>query len=74
MFVHICSLVRLGEINKLFKLAHNLVDVYPDRCASWFAVACYYWSTDQIDTCKQFFHKCTLLDPQSGESWVRDLT
>lgn len=41
--IHISCLVELKQSNKLFTLAHNLVDLYPNLAVSWFAVGCYYY-------------------------------
>lgn len=70
LIVHICLLVKLDKTNELFKLAHKLVDTYPDSHVSWYAVACYYVAIGNCEAAKRFFHKCTLLDPQFGEGWI----
>ena len=34
---------------------HKLVEEYPAKAISWFAVACYYYCTRQFDSCKALF-------------------
>lgn len=70
LIVHVCLLVKLDKTNELFKLAHKLVDTFPDNSISWYAVACYYVCIGNCEAAKRYFHKCTLLDPQFGEGWI----
>ncbi|KAK5637885.1 hypothetical protein RI129_000202 [Pyrocoelia pectoralis] len=48
--IHISCMVELKQSNKLFTLAHNLVDLYPNLAISWFAVGCYYYVIGTIWT------------------------
>tara|TARA_B110001452_G_scaffold95437_1_gene78866 strand:- start:729 stop:953 length:225 start_codon:yes stop_codon:yes gene_type:complete len=40
--VHVCAMVHLHLHAELFYLAHMLVEEYPQRAVSWFAVGSYY--------------------------------
>ena len=51
--VHVALLVELKESNALFKLAHSLVDLYPEWAVSWFAVGCYYYLTSRQDPARR---------------------
>jgi anaphase-promoting complex subunit 6 len=44
-------LVELKDFNKLFYVAHKLVDLYPDESISWYAVDSYY------DPARRFLQK-----------------
>ena len=53
--VHVALLVELKESNSLFKLAHSLVDLYPEWAVSWFAVGCYYYITSRQDPARRLY-------------------
>jgi len=66
----VATLVALSKTTELFTIAHKLIDSFPDLLISWYAVACYYYSIENYEAAKRFFHKCTLLDAQHGGSWI----
>lgn len=68
--IHVVNLLALSKTTELFSLAHKLIDSFPDLLIAWFAVGCYYYSIENFEAAKRFFHKCTLLDPQHGASWI----
>jgi len=68
--VHIALLVELKKTNDLFKLAHNLVDLYPEWAMSWFAVGCYYYLIGKQDPARRFLSKATQLDRLFGAAWL----
>jgi anaphase-promoting complex subunit 6 len=53
--VHVCSMVELEMKSELFYCAHQLVDAYPDRAITWFAVACYYFLIGKFDVAGRYF-------------------
>ena len=57
--------MELKKSNDLFYLAHNLVDIYPGKAVSWFAVGCYYMLVSKHETARRFkeFDMVTWTDP-----------
>lgn len=53
--VHICAMVELELKSDLYYRAHQLVEGYPDRAVSWFAVACYYYLLGKYETARSYF-------------------
>ena len=68
--VHIALLVELNKTSDLFKLAHTLVDLYPEWSVAWFGVGCYYYSTGKQDPARRYLYKATQLDPLFGPAWL----
>uniref|UniRef100_A0A1Y1K8G6 Uncharacterized protein n=1 Tax=Photinus pyralis TaxID=7054 RepID=A0A1Y1K8G6_PHOPY len=68
--IHISCMVELKQSNKLFTLAHNLVDLYPNLAISWFAVGCYYYVIGKRDSARRFLAKSTSLDRLFGPAWL----
>ncbi|XP_033637648.1 cell division cycle protein 16 homolog [Asterias rubens] len=68
--LHIATLVELRKSNDLFYLAHKLVDLYPSKPISWFAVGCYYYLVGKNDSARRFFSKATTLDRLYGPAWL----
>uniref|UniRef100_A0A1B6CSF2 Cell division cycle protein 16 homolog n=1 Tax=Clastoptera arizonana TaxID=38151 RepID=A0A1B6CSF2_9HEMI len=68
--VHIACLVELKKVNKLFYLAHILVDLHPDNGVSWFAVGCYYYLIGKSDPARRYLGKATTLDKLFGPAWL----
>ncbi|XP_059163066.1 cell division cycle protein 16 homolog isoform X2 [Physella acuta] len=68
--IHIAVLVELRNSNALFYLAHKLVDYYPDKSISWFAVGCYYMLTENFLPARWFLSKATTLERAHGPSWL----
>lgn len=68
--VHIACLVDLKMSNKLFYLAHRLVDLYPESAVSWFAVGCYYYLIGKSDPARRYLAKATTLDKLFGPAWL----
>ncbi|GLG97739.1 Cell division cycle protein 16, partial [Gryllus bimaculatus] len=68
--VHIGCLVELKKANKLFYLAHRLVDLYPEMAISWFAVGCYYYVIGKSDPARRYLSKATTLDRLFGPAWL----
>ncbi|XP_044262196.1 cell division cycle protein 16 homolog [Tribolium madens] len=68
--IHIACQVELKLSNKLFSLAHKLVDLYPNLAISWFAVGCYYYIIGKSDCARRFLSKATCLDRLFGPAWL----
>ncbi|CAG9830325.1 unnamed protein product [Diabrotica balteata] len=68
--IHISCQVELKQSNKLFTLAHVLVDLYPNLAISWFAVGCYYYIIGKSDFARRYLAKATCLDRLFGPGWL----
>ncbi|XP_052785133.1 cell division cycle protein 16 homolog isoform X1 [Mya arenaria] len=68
--IHIAVLVELKKTNSLFYLAHKLVDLYPNKPVSWFAVGCYYLLIDNKDPARRYLSKATALQRTYGPAWL----
>ncbi|XP_037945500.1 cell division cycle protein 16 homolog [Teleopsis dalmanni] len=68
--VQIGCLVEFGDYNKLFYVAHKLVDRYPDKAISWYAVGCYYDLIGKSDPARRYLSKATSLDRLYGPAWL----
>lgn len=62
--------VELRRKNELYLCAHKLVEEYPDKAVSWFAVACYYYCVRQFDAARRYFSKATALEEAFVPAWV----
>jgi anaphase-promoting complex subunit 6 len=62
--------VELRRKNELYLCAHKLVEEYPDKAVSWFAVACYYYCVRQFDTARRYFSKATALEGVFVPAWI----
>ncbi|XP_044762090.1 cell division cycle protein 16 homolog [Coccinella septempunctata] len=68
--IHISCHVELKDSNRIFLLAHNLVDLYPNLAISWYAVGCYYYITGKSDCARRYLMKATCLDKLFGPAWL----
>ena len=68
--IHITALVGLARKSDLFLIAHNLVDTYPDKAVSWFAVGGYYFTVKKFDAARRYFNKATTIEPQFAPAWI----
>ncbi|XP_037810048.1 cell division cycle protein 16 homolog [Lucilia sericata] len=68
--LQIGCLVEFGDSNKLFYVAHKLVDRYPDKAISWYAVGCYYDLIGKSDPARRYLSKATSLDRLYGPAWL----
>lgn len=48
----------------------RLVEEYPDRALSWFAVGCYYLCTHQHDKARRYFGKATTMENNFAAAWI----
>lgn len=58
------------SILELFYVAHKLVDRYPDKAISWYAVGCYYDMIGKSDPARRYLSKATSLDRLYGPAWL----
>eukprot|EP00466_Bigelowiella_natans_P006498 jgi/Bigna1/38873/e_gw1.28.15.1 len=68
--VHICCLVELNLKTQLFFLAHQLVESYPTKPISWFAVAAYYYLIRKYEMARRFFHKSIQIEQYFAPAWI----
>ncbi|KAK9823965.1 hypothetical protein WJX72_006697 [[Myrmecia] bisecta] len=68
--VHLAAALELRKKNELFLRSHRLVEEYPDRALSWYAVGCYYLCTQQYENARRYFGKATSLDASFAPAWV----
>ncbi|KAL5288926.1 CDC16 family protein [Megaselia abdita] len=68
--IQIGCLVELEDYNKLFYVAHKLVDRYPEKPISWYAVGCYYDIIGKSDPARRYLAKATSLDRMYGPAWL----
>ncbi|XP_052869462.1 cell division cycle protein 16 homolog [Anopheles cruzii] len=68
--VQIGCLMELRDFNRLFYVAHKLVDFYPDDAISWYAVGCYYDLIGKSDPARRYLSKATTLDRLFGPAWL----
>ena len=48
----------------------RLVQEYPERALSWFAVGCYYLCTQQFESARMYFGKATTLESSFAPAWI----
>uniref|UniRef100_A0A1A9X1T1 Uncharacterized protein n=1 Tax=Glossina brevipalpis TaxID=37001 RepID=A0A1A9X1T1_9MUSC len=68
--VQIGCLIEFGDYNKLFYMAHKLVDHYPDDAISWYAVGCYNDLIGKNDLARSYFAKSTSLNRLYAPAWL----
>ncbi|XP_055523729.1 cell division cycle protein 16 homolog [Wyeomyia smithii] len=68
--VQIGCLMEMKDFNKLFYVAHKLVDFYPEDAISWYAVGCYYDLIGKSDPARRYLSKATSLDRLYGPAWL----
>uniref|UniRef100_A0A6B2E746 Putative anaphase-promoting complex apc cdc16 subunit n=1 Tax=Phlebotomus kandelakii TaxID=1109342 RepID=A0A6B2E746_9DIPT len=68
--IQIGCLYEQKEINKLFYVAHKLVDLYPEKAISWYAVGSYYDLIGKSDSARRYLSKATSLDRFYSPAWL----
>ncbi|CAI2165441.1 7826_t:CDS:10 [Funneliformis geosporum] len=68
--IHIVCLHELREKNKLFLLAHELVEHSPDMPVTWFGVGCYNYLVGKNDEARRYFSKASTMDSHFGPAWI----
>jgi len=66
----ISCLYELNKKNNLYNLAHELVNMYPTKCISWYAIATYYLLISNNEMARKYFTKSTSLDTNFGPAWL----
>ncbi|KAK9847452.1 hypothetical protein WJX84_003493 [Apatococcus fuscideae] len=67
---HLAAALELCKKNDLFLQAHRLVQEYPSRALSWYAVGVYYLATHQHEQARRYFGKATALDASCAVAWI----
>mmetsp|Transcript_25724 Transcript_25724/g.45680 ORF Transcript_25724/g.45680 Transcript_25724/m.45680 type:complete len:556 (+) Transcript_25724:138-1805(+) len=68
--IYVCCLVELRMKTQLFFCAHHLVEAYPSKPISWFAVASYYYLVRKYEMARRFFHKAIQLQQYFAPAWI----
>ncbi|KAG8464771.1 hypothetical protein KFE25_010139 [Diacronema lutheri] len=68
--VHCCALHQLRRKPELFDIGHRLVEAYPQRAETWFAVGCYYSLIGEYESARRHFSKATALQPTFVPAWI----
>ncbi|RHZ52105.1 hypothetical protein Glove_465g33 [Diversispora epigaea] len=68
--IHIVCLHELREKNKLFLLAHELVENLPDKAVTWFSIGCYNYLIGRNDESRRYFIKASTMDSHYGPAWI----
>ena len=66
----VVALTALNERNEVYVLAHELVERYPGRAASWLAVGAYEHLLGRYDEARHFFSRAVELDRQFPSAWL----
>ncbi|GMT32948.1 hypothetical protein PFISCL1PPCAC_24245, partial [Pristionchus fissidentatus] len=70
LLIHLATLYHLEDADRLFLLAHRLVDAQPDSELSWYAVSLYYFVCKNMHAAKSFMNKATTMNECFGEGWL----
>lgn len=68
--LYLACLHELNMKNKLFLVAHDMSDNYPEEPVTWLAVGIYYLTTGKIAEARRFFSKASMMDPHFGPAWI----
>ncbi|CAJ0758214.1 2840_t:CDS:10 [Entrophospora sp. SA101] len=68
--IHIVCLHELRNKNKLFMLAHELVEHCSDMPVTWFGVGCYNYLIGQNDEARRYFIKASTMDSRYEPAWI----
>lgn len=67
---YLACLHEMGKRNKLYLVAHELVDNYPDESVSWLAVGVYYLTIGKVLEARRYFSKSSMMSPFFGQAWI----
>ncbi|VDO94850.1 unnamed protein product [Heligmosomoides polygyrus] len=70
IILHANCLCYFKDWKQLFLLAHELVSSFPDHHYSWYVVAAYYFTCNNIPAAKNFINKSALMRTAFGEAWI----
>ncbi|KAJ3187058.1 anaphase promoting complex subunit cdc16 [Gaertneriomyces sp. JEL0708] len=68
--LHVSCLSELGLKAQLFYFAHILVDAFPEKACTWYAVGAYYLLIDKNIEARRYFSKSTGIDNSFGPAWM----
>lgn len=68
--LYISCLVELREKNDLYNVAHRLVNTYPTKSVSWYAIGAYYLLIKKNEAARKYFSKATAIDYNFGPAWL----
>ena len=68
--LYVVCLAQLNKPNALFMLAHELVELFPKHCVTWFAVGTYYFCIKRYLDARRYYGKSTSIEPSFGQAWV----
>lgn len=68
--LHISCLSVLNKTNDMYNLAHQLVNAYPTRSVSWYAIGLYYLMVNKNDSARKYFSKATSINSAYGPAWL----
>ncbi|KAJ3273177.1 anaphase promoting complex subunit cdc16 [Terramyces sp. JEL0728] len=67
---YIICLSQISKINVLFVLVHELVDLFPKSCVTWFGVGVYYYHIGKFIEARRYFSKTVQMNPHFGPGWI----
>ncbi|KAI9315763.1 hypothetical protein BX666DRAFT_1958879 [Dichotomocladium elegans] len=67
---YLSCLYELGEKNRLYELAQELVDKLNDEAVTWHAVGMYYLYIKKYSDARRYFSQATAMDPYFEASWL----
>ena len=53
--IYCVCLYELNKLGELYQCAHKLVENYPKKSLSWFAVGVYYYLIKKYETSRKYF-------------------
>ncbi|XP_066936343.1 LOW QUALITY PROTEIN: cell division cycle protein 16 homolog [Clytia hemisphaerica] len=68
--LYISCLSILKMTNELYNLAHRLVNTYPTRSVSWYAIGSYYLMIKKNESARKYFGKATSINNTYGPAWL----
>ena len=68
--LYVSCLSQMGKSNELFVLAHDLVDKFPQKAFSFYAIATYYFTIGKYLEARNYYSKATMMDPNFGAAWI----
>ena len=68
--LYISCLSVLKKTNELYNLAHRLVNTYPTRSVSWYAIGSYYLLIKKNESARKYFSKATSISNTFGPAWL----
>ncbi|XP_065673013.1 cell division cycle protein 16 homolog isoform X3 [Hydra vulgaris] len=68
--LYISCLVEFKMKNELYHVANKLVNNYPFKAVTWFAVGSYYLIIKKNEPARKYFSKATSIDINFGPAWL----